>query len=168
MSLDYARTELLPTIVPLPSGLDPSPVLTRHGRAIPGPEYAARDLDALLECIQDGAETPLPTVRQLGRIALNPHNGCWELPTYQDARNRARYGSLRVKGIPAPSSLAHRTMFMIFYGIDALPNGRWDFLDHLCEIKACCYPRHLEIVTLGVNTRRGMQRIALGQLTLEI
>jgi hypothetical protein len=59
-------------------------------------------------------------------------------------------------------------MYMVFHGKDSLPNGRWDLLDHLCENKPCCYPRHLERVTHGINTMRGRSTVSAAQLIIEI
>lgn len=49
--------------------------------------------------------------------------------------------------------LAHRVSF-------AWANGSIDetlVLDHLCRVRACVNPDHLEMVTLAVNTARGAQ-----------
>src|SRR5690606_19098864 len=47
---------------------------------------------------------------------------------------------------------AHRLGWILTNG--PVPDGL--VLDHLCRNRACCNPSHLEPVTIGENTRRGM------------
>lgn len=109
----------------------------------------------------------VPKPKQLDRITLDD-TGCWTLPTYDDPKGRARYGILHVKGIRNPSGLAHRTMYQVFFGTESLPNREHDYLDHICENKQCCYPRHLERVTHNENTRRGRVRITDDQVAIDL
>lgn len=159
---EHARPELQQTIVfgETPQ-LDSQPVEVANGRLIPGPRFSAAELMLLraLSRERHGSTTPeqtgtllLPTPKQLARIALNERMGCWELPTYDDPKPRARYGSLSIKGIQG--ALAHKTMYQVFYGTASIPPGH--FLDHLCENKSCCYPRHVEAVPPANNTIRAL------------
>lgn len=86
---------------------------------------------------------------------------------YLDKKFRARYGQLSVSGIPNASTLAHRTMYMVFYGVDTLLNARRDFVDHLCENKPCCYPRHMELVTPRINNTRSKSKHILDQIAID-
>ena len=65
---------------------------------------------------------------------------------------RARYGSMRVKGVNKKPTdhFAHRTMYQIFKG--QIPNKY--HVDHLCRNPKCCYHRHLEAVTVRENILR--------------
>lgn len=139
----------------------------RGGRIIPTPDISRIERNRLMRLSRYLArhaatpalyEPPVPTPKQLQRITFDTEMGCWKLPTYQDQKGRARYGNMHVNGIDAPSGLAHRAMYQVFFGIDSLSGGHIDFLDHICEDKSCCYPRHLEKVTPGENTRRGKIR----------
>lgn len=56
--------------------------------------------------------------------------------------NRWHLGKLR---------LAHRLVYEMDYG--EIPNGMT--LDHLCRVRSCVNPKHLEIVTRGENVLRG-------------
>lgn len=171
---NHPRTELKPTVIFGENfTLDSRPFVTPAGRLLPGPLFSSQEYEKITQLVndQDGALElfVLPTATQLARISLNATSGYWELPTYQDNKNRARYGQLSTRGIENPSNLAHRTMYMVFYGTDSLPNGRYDVLDHLCENKPCCYPRHLEATTLAANTLRGRlsKKSSIGQLAIE-
>ncbi len=46
---------------------------------------------------------------------------------------------------------AHRLAYELFVG--PIPRGLQ--IDHLCRVRPCCNPAHLEVVTSGENTRRG-------------
>ncbi len=82
--------------------------------------------------------SPIPTVN--GTIT----ESCWiwigpHIPT--------GYGICTFK---SQSKLAHRIVYEIFNG--QIPEGM--VLDHLCRIKPCVNPDHLEIVTINENARR--------------
>jgi hypothetical protein len=46
---------------------------------------------------------------------------------------------------------AHRYAYELLVG--AIPEALT--IDHLCRVRACCNPEHLEVVTIGVNVLRG-------------
>ncbi len=73
-------------------------------------------------------------------------NGCW---IWQGKPGRAGYGGIEVDHKPYRS---HRLMYMLVRG--AIPMGLE--LDHLCRVKMCCNPDHLEAVTHFENCRRGI------------
>lgn len=52
------------------------------------------------------------------------------------------------------SMLVHRVMYQFFRGY--IPLGME--VDHLCTVKRCCHPDHLEVVTCGENKRRAHAR----------
>lgn len=47
--------------------------------------------------------------------------------------------------------VTHRITYLFYVG--PIPDGLE--LDHLCRVRACCNPDHLEAVTRLVNVRRG-------------
>lgn len=74
---------------------------------------------------------------------------CW---VWTRARSRDGYPRLtiRVNGYPS-GRWAHRLAYEIFTG-QKIPDGMT--LDHKCCRRACCNPKHLEILPRGENTRR--------------
>lgn len=75
-------------------------------------------------------------------------NDCWLYRT--PAKNGyANFGVTKKK-----SYRAHRFSYQIHKG--EIPEGL--HIDHLCSVKNCCNPDHLEIVTPKENTRRAWQR----------
>lgn len=77
-------------------------------------------------------------------------NGCWVWTGPLNAKGYGWVGFWR--GRPR---LAHRVTYSEL--VSELPPYRPDGpqLDHLCQVKACCNPGHLELVTPRVNTLRG-------------
>lgn len=71
--------------------------------------------------------------------------GCW---IWQCRVDRHGYGKI---GINRTSKLAHRVSYETFVG--PIPEGLQ--LDHLCRVRACVNPAHLEPVTHRENGRRG-------------
>lgn len=165
MSYDNSlRRETLPTFldtVGLP--IDDNPYITHYGLILPGIKTSVHELLALYivaKNFRSWIDRPLPKPKQLERIQINPVSGCWELPSSQD------YGRMSVQGINESSKLAHRVMYNIMFGNDALPEEL--SLDHLCENKKCCWHRHTEPVTQADNMRRihHAKRLKNGQVPL--
>ncbi len=71
---------------------------------------------------------------------------CW---IWTAARHGAGYGIWRTE--TGKTERAHRATFIRLVG--PVPEGLE--LDHLCRVRGCCNPQHLEPVTSTENTRRG-------------
>ena len=87
---------------------------------------------------------------QIDRLFLHASEdeaGCWIF----NGALRNGYGVLGA-GLPEPSRLvyAHRVAYEYF--IADIPDGL--HIDHLCRVRACCNPWHLEPVTQAENNRR--------------
>lgn len=71
--------------------------------------------------------------------------GCWE---WQGSRNWDGYGHARHEG---KLSLTHRLTYT--FAVGPIPDGLT--IDHLCRVRACCNPAHLEPVDRRTNVLRG-------------
>jgi hypothetical protein len=81
--------------------------------------------------------------RFMNRVLKSP-DGCW---LWQGYRIRAGYGTFRAGG---KTHIAHRLSYELFRGL--IPAGH--HLDHLCLVRQCVRPDHLEAVTPRVNVLR--------------
>lgn len=83
------------------------------------------------------------------KVAPCPMSGCW---LWAGARSSGGYGNFCISAheyVPA-----HRHLYLSTVG-DIEPGLE---LDHLCRIRSCVNPAHLEPVTHEENVRRGMAR----------
>lgn len=71
---------------------------------------------------------------------------CW---LWTATPNKDGYGRIRIRRDWAP--LAHRALWELAVGEVVYP----DELDHLCEVRGCVRPDHLEVVDHAENVRRG-------------
>lgn len=85
----------------------------------------------------------------LRRVLVSPR-GCW---LFQGAIERNGYGAIKVAG---RKRIAHRAYFETFRG----PIAEGLTLDHLCRVRHCVNPEHLEPVTRRENTLRGISPVA--------
>jgi len=77
---------------------------------------------------------------------LDKNSGdCWVWLGCKDSKG---YGTISCDGI---QKKVHRVVYELLVG--PIPAGLC--LDHLCRVKACCNPQHLEPVTNRENTLRG-------------
>ena len=65
--------------------------------------------------------------------------------------NQKGYGMIRTRGRNS-TEMAHRAVYREFVG--DIPEGYE--IDHLCRVRDCVRPEHLEPVTHLVNIRRGV------------
>lgn len=82
--------------------------------------------------------------RLLCKIAVDP-SGCWLWTASVDLHG---YGRINAHG---RTRVAHRTLYEELRG--PVPEGLT--LDHLCRVRRCVNPDHLEPVTHAENVRRG-------------
>lgn len=85
----------------------------------------------------------------LNRKVMRDPFGCWTIFGYLD---KDGYGVTKAGGSRIPRR-AHRVVYELLIG--PIPNGM--VIDHLCRIKNCVNPDHLEVVTIQENNRRGVQ-----------
>lgn len=83
--------------------------------------------------------------RLFTRLIIDPDTGCL---LWTGGRNHKGYGYIGVNGRHAR---VHRLMYELFVG--PIPDGMQ--LDHLCRVRHCASPSHLEAVTCRENVLRG-------------
>lgn len=92
-------------------------------------------------------EARYPLAEKLAALSEpDPFGGCL---LWTGALNDGGYGRVKVRG---RFRRAHIVAFEIANG--PVPDGLR--LDHLCRVRSCINARHLEPVTSGENTRRGV------------
>jgi hypothetical protein len=85
-------------------------------------------------------------------------NGCWIWQ--RSFIGKTGYGQISRNDTPMG---AHKFFYEEKHG--PVPKGMT--LDHLCRVRACCNPDHLEPVTRGENVRRGHPFWNRGKLTIQ-
>ncbi len=75
-----------------------------------------------------------------------PNSGCW---LWVGGLNQKGYGKFFYNKRPA---MAHRASYEMHVG--PIPDGLE--LDHLCRVRCCVNPDHLEPVSSSENTKRGL------------
>ena len=79
------------------------------------------------------------------KISPEPNSGCW---LWTAAVDGSGYGIISEH---RKSGLAHRVVYRLL--ICEIPGGM--HLDHLCRVRCCVNPLHLEPVTPRINVLRG-------------
>jgi hypothetical protein len=87
-----------------------------------------------------------PIERILSRTIEDPTSSCW---IFQGSLTIGGYGRVGIAGGKS-YRVTHRVTYEHF--IATIPDGLE--LDHLCRVRACCNPWHLEPVTHAENCRR--------------
>ena len=84
-------------------------------------------------------------------VELEPNTGCW---LWRGSGTPAGYGQISVNG---RMKMAYRWSYEHFRG--PIPAGVEP--DHLCRVRCCVNPHHLELVTHRENTLRGRTLAAM-------
>lgn len=91
---------------------------------------------------------PKAAERFWSKVDLTSPGGCWVWTAGKIGGVRGGYGSFKLEG---RSVRAHRFSYETLVG--PIPDGLE--LDHLCRVRACVNPAHLEPVTSRENSLRG-------------
>lgn len=89
----------------------------------------------------------LPAERFWSKVNVNGPGGCWLWTAGKNGKGYGRFGTTLRGNVHA-----HRFAWE-FVNDRPVPIGLQ--LDHLCRVRNCVNPAHLEPVTPGENTRRG-------------
>ena len=93
--------------------------------------------------------------RFMKRIEMVPESGCWIwVGNPHKYSQPTGYGQVHFRGT---TWLSHRASYTYFK--NEIPVGM--MLDHLCRVRCCVNPDHLEPVTSKVNTLRGIGPTAI-------
>lgn len=95
-----------------------------------------------------------PIDRFWSKIETVPMSGCW---IWIGALSPGGYGVMGVGRADAGIMPAHRFAYLYYCG--EIPNGLE--LDHLCRVRCCVNPTHLEPVTRRENFLRGAHPTAI-------
>lgn len=93
------------------------------------------------------------TARLEKNIERVPMSGCW---VWVGACDRDGYSRMSIDG---RVRMAHRVSYESYAG--KIPDGLT--IDHLCRVRCCINPTHLEAVTHKVNTLRGTSVSAINK-----
>lgn len=88
-----------------------------------------------------------PFTRFWEKVDKQP-DGCW---LWLGAKDESGYGTFRLGGNGVCQVQAHRLSYEMLVG--RIQPGL--VLDHLCRVRACIRPSHLEPVARGENSKRG-------------
>lgn len=102
---------------------------------------------------------PIPVTERVKSKVATDSNGCWIWQGYVQANGYAKIG-VKLNGKHV-MRYAHRVMYEETVG--PVPEGL--DLDHLCRVRRCVNPEHLEPVTRSENLLRGDAGIYARQVT---
>jgi hypothetical protein len=95
-------------------------------------------------------DDPRLPARFWSKVVPEPNTGCY---LWVGWASRGGYGQFRSG--PKKTASAHRFAYEALVG--PVPAGL--DLDHLCRVRCCCNPLHLEPVTRQENCRRGIKGV---------
>lgn len=82
----------------------------------------------------------------MSKVLPEPNSGCW---LWTGCDNTFGYGLIRIPG--GKLKTAHRVLYELLRG----PVAKELDLDHLCRVRCCVNPDHLEPVSRSENLKRG-------------
>jgi len=123
-----------------------------HGRGLCSMHYKRLRAQRDPLMVQRGGPRAASFEERLSRLIAIDDAGCW---IWLGKRSWSGYGHVRYGD--RSGYLAHRWTWLHMRG--PIPDGLQ--LDHLCRVRACVNPDHLEPVSPAVNTRRAVEAAGL-------
>ena len=100
--------------------------------------------------------TPKEHKRLFAKIKIDKKSGCW---LWAGGKDQSGYGQGFLQG---RRERVHRIIYAAYKGpIERNKGKKIKQLDHLCRVKHCCNPDHLELVTPRENVHRGTSPVAI-------
>lgn len=96
--------------------------------------------------IENAGQMKPNTLEKVIARTIIDENGCW---LWQGSKDTSGYGHVQFQG---KLWKVHRVVYTCM--VSEIPRGLT--LDHLCRIRECCNPEHLEVVSNAENIRRGI------------
>ena len=109
-----------------------------------------------ISCLTNGKPPGPVPMDPLTRYTVDT-KGCW---IWSGPRHPSGYGSIKWGG---KATVAHRVVYTLLKG--PIPDGM--VIDHLCSVKMCVNPEHLDPVTSSTNTQRAWDRNHCATCTCE-
>jgi hypothetical protein len=100
-----------------------------------------------ISCLTNGMPPGPVPMDPLKRYTVED-NGCW---LWTGAIHASGYGQIKWEG---KSTVAHKVIYKLLKG----DYEKGLVLDHLCSVKRCVNPEHLDPVTYSINTQRAWDR----------
>jgi hypothetical protein len=100
-----------------------------------------------IDCLTNGRPPGPVPMDPLTRYKVD-ERGCW---IWTGAVHKTGYGQVKWNG---ESTVAHRVVYQLLVG--PIEDGK--VLDHLCSVKLCVNPEHLDPTTHSVNIQRAWDR----------
>lgn len=91
-----------------------------------------------------------PKKRLLSHVTVDEVSGCW---LWTGRRKDSGYGQSWLDGV---QTNAHRIAYIVWRG--PVPDGLE--VDHICHVRACINPDHLQLATRHENVRRQLRHLA--------
>lgn len=88
--------------------------------------------------------------RIFNKVCVDKITGCWNWI----GKLHTGYGYIRING---NQELLHRVMYALY--VEPIPTGlpwKVPIIDHLCNNRRCCNPKHLRLISLKENILRGI------------
>lgn len=123
---------------------------------------AKRALDQLVQRVEEYERSLNEAVltRVLGRIRIHGEFRCWLWTGARVANPRGGYGKVKIQG---KVHRVHRWLYKQLMKEEPPP-----LLDHMCRLRPCCNPGHVQAATVQENTKLGLSGLQKKKRKLDV